>query len=428
MNTLAVVGLQWGDEGKGKIVDLLSLQHDVIVRCQGGSNAGHTVVVNSEKYALHLVPSGILTPGKINVVANGVVIDPVALVEEIGNLRSRGVEVGENLLISDRAHVVFPYHKLLDRAQDAKRSGSDKIGTTGRGIGPAYADKYSRSGFRIGDLLDRGFIEKALLPRIEEKNFLLREYFGADEISAEETLAEVAKAAEALRPHVTDTAVVLRRFIAQDRKILFEGAQGALLDIDHGTYPYVTSSNTTAAGIPAGTGLPPAAVTNVLGVLKAYTTRVGAGPLPTELEDETGERLRESGAEYGATTGRPRRCGWFDAVVARHSVALNGCTGIALTKIDVLDGFETIKVATAYDLDGQTTRDMPASASAVERCVPLYEEVPGWKEDTSGIREWKDLPARTREYIARIEDLAGCRISMVSVGRERTAIITREGK
>lgn len=425
---MAVVGLQWGDEGKGKIVDLLALEHDVIVRCQGGSNAGHTVVVDGEKYALHLVPSGILTPGKINVVANGVVIDPVMLVAEIDELRSRGVEVGANLLVSDRAHVVFGYHKALDVAQESKRSGGDKIGTTGRGIGPAYRDKYARSGFRMGDILDRGFMEKALSGRLEEKNFLLREYFGAEEVSGAELLGEVSAAAERLSAHVTDTAAALRRFAGEGKTILFEGAQGAMLDIDYGTYPYVTSSNTTTAGIPAGTGLPPAAVSRVLGVLKAYTTRVGAGPFPTELSDATGELLREAGGEYGATTGRPRRCGWFDAVVARHSVALNGCTEIALTKLDVLDGFETIEVCTGYELDGARTEAIPAGAAAVDRCMPVYEDVAGWKADTSSVREWDDLPAAAKSYVARIEELAGCRISMVSVGRERGAIIKRDAR
>jgi len=425
MKTMAVVGLQWGDEGKGKIVDLLSRQHDVIVRCQGGSNAGHTVVVEGEKYALHLVPSGILTPGKMNVIGNGVVIDPVGLVEEIEDLRGRGVAVGENLMVSDRAHVVMSYHRALDRAQERKRSGGAKIGTTGRGIGPTYADKYRRGGFRMGDILDRGFFERVVAERVAENNFLLREYFGVEEVSPEGTAAEIVRAADFLRPLVTDTALQLRKFIAEGKGILFEGAQGALLDIDYGTYPYVTSSNTTAAGIATGTGLPPSAISEVLGVLKAYTTRVGTGPFPTEQENDVGEKLRESGGEYGATTGRPRRCGWFDAVVARHSVGLNGCTGIALTKIDVLDGFETVKVCTAYELDGRRIEHFPAGAAAVERCKPVYEEISGWKVDTSEAREWADLPAEAKLYVARLEKLAGCRVTMVSVGRERSAVIMR---
>ncbi|MHC4713083.1 MAG: adenylosuccinate synthase [Planctomycetota bacterium] len=426
MQTLAVVGLQWGDEGKGKIVDLLSREYDVIVRWQGGANAGHTVVVDGEKYALHLVPSGVLTPGKLNVVANGVVIDPVLLVEEIKDLRGRGVEIGDNLIISDRAHAVMGYHKALDRGQEHKRTDGAKIGTTGRGIGPAYADKFRRGGFRMGDLLDKEFMRKTLGVRISENNFLLREYLGAEEIVEEAALAEVEEAAEFLRPYVADTAQVLRRLLAQGKKILFEGAQGAMLDIDHGTYPFVTSSNTTAAGIPAGTGLAPSAVGEILGVLKAYTTRVGTGPFPTELDDATGELLRERGGEFGATTGRPRRCGWFDAVVARHSVALNGCTSIALTKIDVLDGFEAVRLCTAYELDGERVESIPAGAAAVSRCRPIYEEVPGWKAPTSGARKWEDLPDEARRFIGRVEELTGCRISMVSVGRERLAIIMRD--
>jgi len=426
MKTLAVVGLQWGDEGKGKIVDLLSRKYDVIVRCQGGSNAGHTVVVDGEKYALHLVPSGILTPGKINVIANGVVVDPVELVVEIKELRRRGVEVGENLLISDRAHVVFNYHKSLDRAQESMRSGGAKIGTTGRGIGPAYADKYSRSGFRMSDIINEEFIENALEPVLKEKNFLLKEYFGSDTVPLEATLAEIRAATAVLKPHVTDTATALRAFLREDRKILFEGAQGALLDIDYGTYPYVTSSNTTAAGIATGTGLPPSSVTRVLGVLKAYTTRVGTGPFPTELSDSVGETLRSRGGEYGATTGRPRRCGWFDAVAARQGLLINGCNEIAFTKVDVLDGFEVIRACVAYDLDGRRLEAMPASAAQLERCAPVYEQIPGWEGTTADVREFGDLPEGAREYVAHVERLMDCPITMVSVGRERTAIIMRK--
>jgi len=425
MKTLAVVGLQWGDEGKGKIVDLLSHKYDVIVRCQGGSNAGHTVVIDGEKYALHLVPSGILTPGKTNVIANGVVIDPLDLVAEIESLRKRGVEVGENLLISDRAHVVLNYHRRLDAAQEGKRSPETKLGTTGRGIGPAYADKYSRTGFRMADLLSEGFLEKTLPGRIAEKDFLFKEYYHTEGISVSGTVAEMASAVDQLRPHVTDTAGALRAFLAEGRKVLFEGAQGALLDIDYGTYPFVTSSNTTSAGIATGTGLPPTVITDVLGVLKAYTTRVGTGPFPTELEGQIGERLRAKGGEYGATTGRPRRCGWFDAVAARHGVALNGCTEIALTKVDVLDEFEAIKVCVAYEIDGRKVESMPAGAAELARAVPVYEDVPGWASVTADARRFSDLPAAAISYIARIQELAGCRITMVSVGRERTAIIMR---
>jgi adenylosuccinate synthase len=425
MKTLVVVGLQWGDEGKGKIVDYLSRKHDVIVRCQGGSNAGHTVVIEGQKYALHLVPSGILTPGKINVIASGVVLDPVMLVKEIEELKARGVEVGDNLLISDRAHVVFDYHKALDKAQEAGRSAGDKIGTTGRGIGPAYSDKYSRSGFRMGDLLADGFIDSALRRRIEDANRLLKVYFNAEEVSVEGTLKQVHEAAATLKPNVTDTAAALRKYLADGRKVLFEGAQGALLDIDYGTYPYVTSSNTTSAGIPTGTGLPPQVVKKVLGVLKAYTTRVGTGPLPTELTDATGEKLREAGGEYGATTGRPRRCGWFDLVAAKQGVDINGCTSIALTKVDVLDGFDTIRICTAYELDGKRIGSMPSSAAALERVKPVYEEMPGWKCSSAGARHFEDLPKEAREYVAHIESLVACPITMVSVGRERTAIITR---
>ena len=426
MQTLAVVGLQWGDEGKGKIVDLLSRRHDVIVRCQGGANAGHTVVVDGQKYALHLVPSGILTPGKINVIANGVVIDPVALVSEIEELRGRGIEISDNLIISDRAHVVMSYHKALDRAQEQKRADGEKIGTTGRGIGPTYSDKFSRTGFRMGDILDKEFLSQVTSERISEKNVLLERYFDFQQVSIDETLEELRGAGEFLRPFVQDTALALKRFMDEGKKVLFEGAQGALLDIDYGTYPYVTSSNTTTAGIPPGTGLPPSVIRDVLGILKAYTTRVGTGPFPTELDDETGQLLRESGGEFGATTGRPRRCGWFDAVVACHSVGLNGCTGVALTKIDVLDGFDAIKICTAYELDGSRIESLPASAAAVERCRPIYEALPGWKDDSSATRTWADLPEVTKAYIARLEELIGCPITMISVGRERSAVIMRD--
>jgi adenylosuccinate synthase len=426
MDTLAVVGLQWGDEGKGKITDMLCEKYDVIVRFQGGANAGHTVVVDEEKYALHLIPSGILTPGKVNVIGNGVVLDPAGLVGEIKSLRERGVEIGDNLLISDRAHVVMSYHKALDRAQETRRTDSDKIGTTGRGIGPTYSDKYARTGFRMGDVLDAEFVKGAFADRVVEKNFLLEKHFGAAAVINDEALAELSEAAEFLRPHVADTAAILRRLLGEGKSLLFEGAQGALLDIDYGTYPYVTSSNTTAAGIPSGTGLPPTVVTKVLGVLKAYTTRVGTGPFPTELDDEMGQLLRDRGGEYGTTTGRPRRCGWFDAVVARHSTALNGCTGIALTKLDVLDACETVKLCTSYELDGGKVESLPAGAAAVERCRPVYEEMPGWKVDTSGAREWDDLPRAARDYIERIEELVDCRVRRISVGRERTAAIARD--
>lgn len=427
MSTLAVVGLQWGDEGKGKIVDLMSRENDVIVRCQGGSNAGHTVVVDGEKYALHLVPSGILTPDKINVIASGVVIDPVELVKEIEALRGRGVEVGKNLLISDRAHVVFGYHRQLDVAQETKRASGTKIGTTGRGIGPAYSDKYSRSGFRMGDIMNTGFLRATLAEKIAEKDFLLREYFKTDGIDLEKTLQDIGAAADTLRPYVTDTSAALRKYMAQGKKILFEGAQGALLDIDYGTYPFVTSSNTTTAGIPTGTGLPPTVLKDILGVLKAYTTRVGTGPFPTELDNEIGERLRKMGGEFGATTGRPRRCGWFDAVASRHGAELNGCTEIALTKLDVLDGFDRIKVCVAYELDGKRLTAMPPSAADVERVQPVYEEVAGWGSITADTRRFDELPKAAQEYVAYLEKLVGCRITMVSVGQERMAIIMREG-
>jgi adenylosuccinate synthase len=426
MDTLAVVGLQWGDEGKGKIVDYLSRSYDVIVRCQGGSNAGHTVVIDGRKFALHLVPSGILTPGKMNVIANGVVIDPVELVKEIEALRAQGVEISDNLLVSDRAHVVFNYHRALDRAQEAKRSAEVRIGTTGRGIGPAYADKCSRSGFRMGEMIDGPGFENALAERLAEKNFLLSEYFGAEKLSLDVTLDEVRAAAGFLRPFVTDTARVLRSFLADGRKVLFEGAQGALLDIDHGTYPFVTSSNTTAAGVPTGTGLPPSAVREVLGTLKAYTTRVGTGPFPSELADAVGDSLRAKGGEYGTTTGRPRRCGWFDAVAARQGNALNGCSRIALTKLDVLDDFETIRVCVAYELDGRKIDYMPASSTELQRCAPVYEDARGWRTATTAARKFAQLPGEARDYVKRIETLVGCRISMVSVGRERTAIILRD--
>lgn len=427
-----IVGAQWGDEGKGKIVDLLSQKADIVARYQGGANAGHTLVIDGKKYVLHLIPSGILHPHVQCVIGNGVVIDPVALMEEIKMLEDYGINIEGRLFISHRAHLIMPYHKLLDAAREKAASANDAatdrknaIGTTGRGIGPAYIDKASRTGVRIVDLLDRKRFSDKLRANIGEVNKLLAKIHDYEELDAEQIADEYCQFDTQIDPYITDTTLLLYDAIQSGKNILLEGAQGAMLDVDHGTYPYVTSSNPTSGGAATGLGLAPTAISTVMGVVKAYSTRVGNGPFPTELHDATGERLRSIGQEFGATTGRPRRCGWLDAFALRYSVIVNGITEIALTKMDVLDTFDEITICTAYKLDGKILKSIPADADTLERVEPMYETMPGWKSSLTGIRTYQDLPQAAKDYIGRIETLSGARVSIISTSPDRADTIIR---
>jgi adenylosuccinate synthase len=425
MPAVVGVGVQWGDEGKGKIVDILAEHADIVVRYQGGSNAGHTLVVGDEKTVLHQVPSGVLHAGKVCVIGNGVVVDPAALIEEIDALRARGYLEDESLLkVSDRAHLIMPYHRAIDQARERLR-GEGRIGTTGRGIGPTYEDKMARIGLRFAELVDERLFAEALRATIEEKNVYLRTILGEQALDYSHTVEQYARMRERLAPLVIDAGVYLDRALAAGRRVLFEGAQGTMLDVDHGTYPYVTSSNTVSAAACTGGGIAPNRITSVVGITKAYTTRVGSGPFPTELLDDLGQKLQHEGEEFGATTGRPRRCGWFDAVVARHSVRLNGLNGLAVTKLDVLTGFKTLRVCVAYELDGKRIEEIPASLSVLAAVRPIYEEFPGWTESTFGVRSWDGLPANARRYLERLADVLGVPIDLVSTGpdREQTIVL-----
>jgi adenylosuccinate synthase len=418
---VVVVGAQWGDEGKGKIVDVLAHGADLVVRYQGGANAGHTVVNGDDEFILHQIPAGILHPATTCVIGNGVVLDPETLVEEINELEERGVSVEGRLMISDRAHLVLPYHKMLDRAAERRQ----KIGTTGRGIGPTYEDKIGRRGLRVGDLrtLANGGMDIAVRERVNRVNELLTA-MGADErAAADDHMAFLAAVADRLIPHIADTSLFTFSALAAGERVLLEGAQGALLDVDHGTYPFVTSSNTTAGGAAIGAGIGPTAIDVVLGVVKAYTTRVGNGPLPTEAEHETAERLRTLGGEFGATTGRPRRCGWFDAVVVRYAARVNGLTHLAVTKLDVLDTIHRIPVCVAYDLDGEPVPHLPSDPAVLDRVTPVYETLDGWNERTADARKLSDLPTGARAYLERLEAMIGTPIRYVSVGTRRDQII-----
>ncbi len=418
-NCVVVVGAQWGDEGKGKIVDVLAEQADVVVRYQGGANAGHTVVVGDRQFVLHQIPSGILHPRVRCVVGNGVVLDPETFFGELDALGAQGVDVTGRLFVSDRAHVVLPYHKLLDQASERQQ----QIGTTGRGIGPAYEDKIGRRGVRVIDLCRitdaRGF----LLPRLERANGLLAMMGATARADVDEHVELFGRLGARLLPLATDTGLVVYQALRAAQRVLMEGAQGAMLDVDHGTYPFVTSSNTTAGGAAIGAGIGPTEIDGVLGVVKAYTTRVGNGPLPTETPGPLQQQLRDLGGEFGATTGRPRRCGWFDATVVRYSARVNGITGLAVTKLDVLDTFDAVPVCVSYRLDGDPCDDVPGDVAALERVVPVYENLPGWQRSTSAARRMADLPAAARAYLDRIEDLAGQPIRYVSVGTRRDQII-----
>src|SRR5262245_42870939 len=418
---LAVLGAQWGDEGKGKIVDLLTPRFDIVARYQGGHNAGHTVYVNGTKFVLRLIPSGILHDTVTCVIGNGVVVDPQALFGEIDELIRNGVAVGQRLLVSDKAHVILPYHRDLDLLAEARR-GERKIGTTSRGIGPAYEDKIARRGIRVGDLFNAAGLEATVRDNVMARNRLVHDST-MDWQAVYETLL---KQADRLRPMVRDVSLMLDGAMRAGKSILFEGAQGTLLDIDHGTYPYVTSSNASIGGVCTGLGVGPRAIGGVMGVVKAYTTRVGEGPLPTELTGEMGKRLRDSGNEYGAVTGRPRRCGWYDAVAVRYGVRINGLDALALTKLDVLDGLEKIEVCTAYRCGPGTLKDFPSDISRLAACEPVYESWPGWSAPTRGIRRFADLPAAAKRYIARLEEVSGVPVAVVSTGSERNDTIIRE--
>lgn len=422
MSAVVIVGAQWGDEGKGKIVDVLTEKADVVARYQGGHNAGHTVVINDEKYVLHLIPSGILHKGKLCIIGNGVVIEPAALIEEIDGLKQRGVDVDRNLLISKHAHLIMPYHIAMDNVHEQQR-GSRKIGTTGRGIGPTYVDKMARRGIRVVDLYSPAVFREKLEANLDEVNYLLEKRYGTKGFTVKEVFEQYAKHAERLSRYVADTDITINDLIANNKKVLFEGAQGTLLDVDHGTYPFVTSSSAIAGGACTGLGVGPTKISRVLGVVKAYTTRVGGGPFPTEMTNAVGEALRHKGGEYGATTGRPRRCGWLDFVGLRHAVRVNGLTGIAITKLDILDDLDTIMVCVAYRYGGALHRDFPKEFSLLEEAEPVYEEMKGWKTSTIGITEFSGLPQKAQLYIRKIEDSIGVKVDMISTGQRRDELI-----
>lgn len=426
MSNVIVMGAQWGDEGKGKIVDLLTRDIDVIVRFQGGNNAGHTVIVGDKEYILHLIPSGILHEGKKCLIGNGVVLDPGVFWKEIEGLRAKGLDVGPaRLKISKKTHLIMPYHCALDGAREDHKSEDDKIGTTGRGIGPCYEDKAARIGIRAGDLADHALLRTKIEAALVEKNALFTALYGREAVSVDAVFEEVVAAGNSLVPYLADVTGEIWEAFDSGKNVMFEGAQGIHLDIDHGTYPFVTSSNTVAGNASAGTGIPATRLDRIIAIVKAYTTRVGAGPFPTELFDEDGTFLQENGHEFGATTGRRRRCGWLDLVVLGETARLNGPTDIALTKLDVLSGMKEIKICTAYEYKGERVTVIPQEQGALGECTPLYESVPGWDEDITKATKWTDLPDNCQKYIERIEDLTGVRVSIISVGPERDQTIMR---
>ncbi|MBS2533537.1 adenylosuccinate synthase [Catenulispora sp. NF23] len=421
MPALVLVGAQWGDEGKGKATDLLGGSVDYVVRYQGGNNAGHTVVIGDQKYALHLLPSGILSPGCVPVIGNGVVIDPAVLFAELDGLDQRGVDTSR-LLISANAHLITPYHRTMDKVTE-RFLGKNKIGTTGRGIGPTYADKINRIGVRVQDLFDPSILRQKVEGALRDRNQMLVKVYNRRALSAEAVVEEYLGYAERLRPMVADTSLVVNKALDDGKVVLLEGGQGTLLDVDHGTYPFVTSSNPTTGGACTGAGIGPTRITRTIGILKAYATRVGAGPFPTELFDENGEALRRIGHEYGVTTGRDRRCGWYDAPVARYASRVNGLTDFFLTKLDVLTGFERIPVCVAYDVDGVRHDEIPMTQTDFHHATPVYEELPGWTEDISGCKTFEDLPKNAQSYVKALEDMSGAPISAIGVGPERNATI-----
>ena len=425
MPAIVLLGAQWGDEGKGKATDILGDRVDYVVRYQGGNNAGHTVVIGDQKYALHLLPSGILSPNVVPVIGNGVVIDPAVLLEEIKGLNDRGIDTSK-LVISSNAHLITPNHRTIDKVSE-RFLGKAKIGTTGRGIGPAYADKISRIGIRVQDLFDESILEKKIEGALRDKNQVLTKVFNRKDMQAQEILDEYRGYAEILRPYMADTALLLNNALEEGKTVLLEGSQGTLLDVDHGTYPFVTSSNPTAGGACTGSGIGPTKIERVIGIVKAYTTRVGSGPFPTELENEDGEKLRTIGHEYGTTTGRNRRCGWYDAPIARFAVRINGLTDFFLTKLDVLTGWEKIPVCVAYEIDGKRVEEVPSSQTDFHHAIPIYEYLPGWSEDISKARDIADLPKNARDYIAFLEEISGAPMSAIGVGPGRDeTIVTRD--
>lgn len=423
MSSFVVVGAQWGDEGKGKMTDYLAENADVIVRFQGGNNAGHTVEVGEKQYKLHLIPSGILYEDKLNVIGNGVVVDPRALFKEIDYLKDLGVDVTpKKLIISDRAHIIMPYHIEIDKLSE-KMKGRHSIGTTFKGIGPCYTDKFERIGIRVCDLIDKKIFEEKLRRNLGIKNKYIKEVLNGEELKFEEIFNQYNNFSKRLEPFVKDTSVEIFKNIKNEKSILFEGAQGMLLDIDHGTYPYVTSSNTTSCGVASGVGIGANLIDEVIGIAKAYTTRVGKGPFPTELDDKIGEWIREKGHEYGVTTGRSRRCGWLDAVILKNSARVNGLTSFTITKIDTLAGLDKIKLCTAYELDGEKIDYFPASLEKLARCKPIYEEFDGWGEDIERVKDYEDIPENAKKYIRRIEELTETKVSIISVGPKRNQTI-----
>ncbi len=423
MGNLVIIGAQWGDEGKGKIVDILARDANIVVRYQGGSNAGHTVINERGTYIFHLIPSGILYRGTTCVIGNGVVVDPGALIEEMDRLQPMGVSFGKNFAVSQRAHMILPYHKAIDRASEQSK-GSRKIGTTGRGIGPSYADKMARIGIRMGDLLNPALFRKKLEENLVEMNWFLERLYKVETFQVDKVFDQYMGYADRLKSYIVDTTTLLNRAISKDKTVLFEGAQGTHLDVDFGTYPYVTSSSSAAGGACTGTGVGPTMIDAVMGIAKAYTTRVGSGPFPTELTDEVGQGLQERGREFGSTTGRARRCGWYDAVVVRHAAQVNGLTSLAVTKLDVLDGCKELKICTGYKQGGVLYKEMPADLEVLTGCEPVYQRMKGWTASTTGATAYKQLPAEAKRYLARIEELAGCRIDMISTGSKRTETIT----
>lgn len=423
MPAVVIVGAQWGDEGKGKATDLISDRIDYVVKFNGGNNAGHTVVIGDEKYALHLLPSGILTKGVTPVISNGVVIDPEVLMEELDGLTARGIDVSK-LVVSSHAHIITAYHRTLDRVTE-RFLGKRQIGTTGRGIGPTYADKINRVGIRVQDLFDEGILRQKVEGALESKNHLLVKIYNRRAIGVDEVVEELLSYADRLRPMVQDTALLLHRALEEGKTVLCEGGQATMLDVDHGTYPFVTSSNATSGGASTGTGIAPWRLDKIIGIVKAYTTRVGSGPFPTELDDEFGDFLRNNGHEFGTTTGRPRRCGWYDAPIARYSSRINGVTDFVLTKLDVLTGLEKIPVCVAYDVEGTRVEEIPWSQSDFHHAKPVYEYFPGWSEDITGVRKFEDLPQNAQDYVLALEAISGSRISAIGVGPGRDAIVAR---
>jgi adenylosuccinate synthase len=421
VSTVVVIGAQWGDEGKGKVTDFLAERADMVVRYMGGNNAGHTVVVDDREFKLHLIPSGILYPEKMCIIGSGVVVDPAALIKELESLEKQGISTA-NLRISQRAHVIFPYHQKLDQLEEESK-GNNKIGTTCRGIGPAYTDKSARAGIRVIDLLDTEDFPELLKANMESKNQILTEVYGGKALDYREALDSYSGYAETLRKYVCDTSILVNDAVQQGKNIVFEGAQGTLLDLDHGTYPFVTSSHPTAAAACLGAGIGPTRIGRVIGVAKAYTTRVGEGPFPTELNDDTGALIRKQGGEYGTTTGRARRCGWFDGVVGRYSVRINGLDYLAITKLDVLSGLEKLRICTGYNYRGDVITEFPASLKVLTECVPVYEDFPGWSEDITKARKLEDLPVQARKYLERISEVSGAPIALIGVGSRRTQTI-----